>query len=187
MVTGTQVVTTDKLESTVTYVTLVTVSVSVARVVQAVVVVVAVAISVSTVVSDVLVTASSDEMTVLVLLMVESAVVIVDREFDAMIVTVSAVDVVGGSDVDSEDEEPGNDPDVMVDDSVTVSEVDRVRDVNTEDVKDEVVMSSTVVEPERYIEEDTNESDAVGAMVDSDMNVAVDSNEVKLDVENGDV
>jgi len=186
-VTGTQVVTTDKLESTVTYVTLVTVSVSVARVVQAVVIVVAVAKSVSKVVSDVLVTTSSEEMTVLVMLMVESAVVIVDREFDAMIVTVSVAEVVGGTDVDSEIEEPENDTDVMVDDSITAAEVDRVRNVKTEDVKDEAVTSSIVVEPERYIEEDTNESDVVGVNVDSDVNVSVDSNEAKLDVENRDV
>jgi hypothetical protein len=73
-VTGTQVVTTDKLESTVTYVTLVTVSVSVVRVMQAVVIVVAVAISVSTVLSDVFVAKLSEERTVLLLLVVECAV-----------------------------------------------------------------------------------------------------------------
>lgn len=167
--------------------TLVTVSVSVARVVQAVVIVVAVATSVSRVVSDVLITTSSEEMIVLVLLMVESAVVIVDREFDAMIVMISGVEVVGGTDIDSEVEEPESDTDVMVDDSITAAAVDNVRNVKTEDVKDEAVTSSTVVEPERYIDEDTNESDVVSVNVDSDVNVSVDSNEVKLDEENRDV
>lgn len=72
--TGTQVVTTDKLVSTVTYVTLVTVSVSVVRVMQAVLIFVAVAISVSTGLSDVFVVESSEVKTALLLLVVECAV-----------------------------------------------------------------------------------------------------------------
>jgi hypothetical protein len=116
-----------------------------------------------------------------------NAVVIVDREVDATIVTDSAVDVVGGDNIDSEVEKAENDADVMVDYSVTAAEVDRVRNVKTEDVKDEMVISSTVVEPERDIDGDTSEPDVMSIIVDSDVNVSVNSNEVKLDVDNRDV
>lgn len=115
-----------------------------------------------------------------------TAVVIVDSEVGATFVTDSAVDVVGGDDVDSEVEEAENDSDVT-DDSVKTAEVDRVTNVETEEVKEEVVTSPDVVESERGIDEDTNEPDVVSVDVDSDVDVSVDSKEVKVDVESDEV